>query len=75
MRFRAGDDILARIRASLMRRDHRDRGNSPRDIRTAPRTPTTHSIYFGQAGKLGEMDHIADRADDWGEADTRGERS
>lgn len=66
MRFRAGDDIIARIRASVTRRDHRGT-RPPRDQPPAPRPPMAQVTYYG---KLGEMGHAADRADDFGPADT-----
>lgn len=64
MRFRAGDDIRARIRASLVRRDHAcDRKRPAPDGRRRP--PTRY-------GPLGEMGAPEDRADpdEWGHADT-----
>lgn len=67
MRFRAGDDLLALIRASVLRRPHsKGERRQPEPLQAAQIT------YYG---RLGEMSHEDDRATDWPEADARGERS
>jgi hypothetical protein len=68
VRFRVGDDIVQRIRASLLRRDHVGRHGVRGDVRPGEARIT----YYGRQGEMG---HAEDRADDWPEADTRGERS
>lgn len=80
MRFRAGDDLVARIRASVLRKPHgrgerREPGPAPPptfggDQNSQP--PMARITYYGRHGEMGHPD---DRAADWGEADTRGERS
>lgn len=66
MRFRSGDTILDRIRASLTRRTH----GPARDPQRSNGRPVVHEAQITYYGRLGEMGHAEDRADDWPSADT-----
>jgi hypothetical protein len=66
MRFRAGDDLLAKIRAAVLRKPH---------AVGERRQPQVHEAQITYYGRLGECGHVDDRANDWPEADVRGERS
>jgi hypothetical protein len=73
--FRAGDDLLTRIRASLLRHPTASRGlrgDGPMSAWPAyPLDPPARA----HCGHLGEMGHADDRATDFGPGDPKGERS
>jgi hypothetical protein len=83
MRFRGGD-LLARIRASVLRRPHAtgerrgtgftgwEKSVSPPapDSRPAGLPPVRRQAQITYYGRLGEMGHPDDRAADWPGADT-----
>jgi hypothetical protein len=82
MRFRATDDIVARIRASLTRKDHSgDRGSfhDRKGMIIMPHEPADpiriEEVSGGLppvVGRRAEMNHPDDRAsvEEWGHADT-----